>query len=74
MRYLVYLMSVVWAGLPDGGGVSGEVDAEVGGTVTAAVGSPKTFRSEGVNHDRERFGFSRRNIVGDLNRQSGAVS
>ena len=36
------------AGLPDGGGVSSEVGAGVGGTVIAAVGSPKTFRSGGV--------------------------
>ena len=57
MRYLVSLMSANLAGLPDGGGVSGEVGAGVGSTVIAAIGSPKTFRSGGVNHVRERFGF-----------------
>ena len=31
------------AGLPDGGGLSGEVGAGAGGTVIAAVESPKTF-------------------------------
>ena len=45
MRYLVSLMSAIWAGLPDGGGVSGEIDAGVGSTVIVAIGSPKTFRS-----------------------------
>ena len=66
-------MTAISAGLPDGGGVSGEVGAGVGGTVISAIGSPKTFRSRGVNHVRERFGLSRRDIVGILNRPSGAV-
>ena len=74
IRYLVSVMTAISAGLPDGGEVSGEVGAGVGGTVIAAKETPKMFRSGGVNHVRERFGFSRRDIIGILNRQSGAVS
>ena len=44
MRYLFFNIGIL-AGLPDGGGMSGEVGAGVGGIVMAAVGSPKTFRS-----------------------------
>ena len=47
MSYLVFSVSIL-AGLPDGGGVSGEVGAGVGGTVIVSVGSPQTFRSGGV--------------------------
>ena len=47
MRYL-FLNLRNLAGLPDGGGVSGEVGAGVGGTVMAAVGSPHKFSSGGV--------------------------
>ena len=46
-KYLFFNISN-FAGLPDGGGVSGEVGTGVGGTVIAAVGSPKTFGSGGV--------------------------
>ena len=46
------------AGLPDGGGVSGEVGAGVGGTVIAEVGSPKTWTGGGFITTIERdLGF-----------------
>ena len=47
MMYLFFNLGI-FAGLPDGRGVSGKVGAGVCGTVIAAIGPPKTFRSRGV--------------------------
>ena len=46
MRYTFFNVSNL-AGLPDGGGVSGDIGAGLGGTVIAAVGSPQKFRGGG---------------------------